>query len=248
MRDKVRIAVTVIVVLMIFAGIVLVAIHFLFPPPDRRFVGIPTIYPYANDNAGALQPGTVEWLDSLCYEVDSQTSCEIAVLVVNTTQPYDINYFALRTFQKNHIGKEGKDNGVLIVVATEDNTWRVEVGYGLMGILTGARVTDLANTYLIPYLDVGDLDSGLEELTYAIGSIIVDEYTGDTGGKTAYPVSWIPLTTWQWVMVIAVLVVLSIVTRGRIWWPVIWIFGALSGGKGRFGGGRSGGGGGRGGW
>jgi len=248
MREKVRIAVTVIIVLMTLAGIAAVAVHFLFPAPDPRFEGIPTIYPYANDNAGALSPGYVEWLDDLCYQVDSETSCEIAILVVNTTQPNDINYFALRTFQKNQIGKEGKDNGVLILVATEDNAWRVEVGYGLMGILTGARVTNLVSTYFVPYMDVGNLDDGLVELTLAIGNIIIDEYTGDTSGKPAYPIPWIHLVWWQWLVVIVAVVVLSAVTRGRILWPIIWILSMLSGKGGKFGGGRSGGGGGRGNW
>jgi uncharacterized protein len=248
MREKVRIALIVIVLLIVFLAAVAAIIYVLFPAPDPRFEGIPTIYPYANDNAGALSPGYVEWLDDLCYQVDSQTSCEIAILVVNTTHPNDINYFTLRTFQKNQIGKEGKDNGVLIVVATEDSAWRVEVGYGLMGILTGARVTNLANTYFVPYMDAGDLDTGLVELTVAIGNIIIEEYTGDTGGKTAYPISWIPLVWWQWLLVIVAVVMLSVVTKGRIWIPLIWILSALSGRGGKFGGGRSGGGGGRGGW
>ena len=248
MRNSTRVAVTVVVVLMILIGVVAFAVYLLLPKPDPRFEGIPDIYPYANDYAGALSPGYVGQLDEICYYVDIQTSCEIAILVVNTTQPNDINYFALRTFQKNEIGKEGKDNGVLIVVATEDNAWRVEVGYGLMGILTGARVSNLVDSYFVPYIETGDLDTGLIELTTAIGNVIIEEYTGDTTGKPAYPIPGIPLSWWQWLLVIAVVVFLGVITRGRIFWPVIWIIGAMTGGRGKFGGGRSGGGGSRGRW
>ncbi len=248
MRQNVRVALTILIVLVVVIVLAAVAVRVLFPPEDPRFAGIPTIYPYANDKANALSSGYVEWLDDICYQVDEQTSCEIAVLVVNTTQPNDINYFALRTFQKNEIGKEGKDNGVLIVVATDDNAWRVEVGYGLMGILTGARVTNLVEAYFIPYMDAGDIDDALVELTTAIGNIILTEYTGDTSGSPAYPISWIPLTTWQWAVVIVVLLVLGAITRGRIFWPILWILGAMTRGGGKFGGGRSGGGGGRGRW
>ncbi len=248
MRHNVRVALTVIIVLLIVAGAVAVAARILFPPADSRFVGIPTIYPYANDYAGALSSGYVDLLDNICYQVDSRTSCEIAVLVVNTTQPYDINYFALRTFQKNQIGNKGVDNGVLIVVATDDGTWRVEVGYGLMGILTGARVTDLTNEYFVPYAQTGDLDTGLVELTTAIGDVIISDYTGPTTGTPAYPISGIPLELWQWGVIILVVVVLGTVTRGRIFWPVIWIISAMTRSGGRFGGGRSGGGGGSGRW
>jgi len=244
MREKARLAVSVIVVLMVMILLIAGALYVLFPAPDPRFKGIPTIYPYANDNAGALSTGYVEWIDDICYTVDAQTSCEIAVLVVNTTQPYDINYFALRTFQKNGIGNKGVDNGVLIVVATDDGTWKVEVGYGLMGILTGARVTDLADSYFIPYYQVGNLDDGLVELTTAIGDVIVNEYTGDTSRSPAYPISGIPLVWWQWALILAAIGVIGVLTRGRVFIPLIWIVQLLVRGGGKFGGGRSGGGGG----
>lgn len=246
MRPNARLVVSVIVVLLLLVGIVAVGIHFLFPPKDTRFVGIPTIYPYVNDNAGALSPGYSQWIDDICYEIDVETSCEVAVLVVNTTQPNDISYFALRVFQKNEIGKQGKDNGVLVVVAVDDRTWKVEVGYGLMGILTGARVMNIAETYLVPSIENGALEDGLVDFTSEVGLILIDEYTGDTGGRPAYPIGWIPLLSWQWLVIIVVFVVLSVLTRGRIIWPIIWIVQMLSGGRGKWGGGRSGGGGSRG--
>jgi uncharacterized protein len=183
----------------------------------------------------------------MCYQIDYETSCEVAILVVNTTQPNDINYFALRVFQKNAIGKEGKDNGVLIVVAVNDKTWRIEVGYGLMGILTGARVADLAENYLVPYVENGSLEDGLYDTTYEIGTILINEYTGESTGKTAYPIGWLPLTTKQWILVIVVVIGLGIVTRGRIFIPLLWVISLFGGGRGKFGGGRSGGGGARGG-
>lgn len=244
--DARRIAIAVIAVL-IAVGLVFVAISALFPPQDPRFVGIPTIYPYANDLAGALDVGYKEWLDDICYVIDYDTSCEIAVLVVNSTLPNDINYYALRTFQKNGIGKEGKDNGVLILVAVADKHWRIEVGYGLMGILTGATVTDLGRTYIAPYLnDTTYLGGGLVDLTTEMGDIIESEYTGDTSGTPAYPVSGIPLELWQWILIIVFVVSVGALTRGRAFFWVFLLLRGMGRGGGRWGGGRSGGGGGRG--
>ena len=241
-----RIALAVVAVLIVLV-LIFATISILFPPVDSRFVGIPTIYPYANDNAGALEIGDKEWIDSICLEIDQETSCEVAVLVVNTTQPNDISYFTLRTFQKNAIGKEGKDNGVLIVVAVDDDAWKIEVGYGLMGILTGARVTDLANEFLVPEMtDTGNLGFGLVDLTTAIGNILVDEYTGSAGGNPAYPIQGIPLESWQWILLIGVIILIIVATRGRALVFIFWIFQGLGRGGGKWGGGRSGGGGGRG--
>lgn len=165
---------------------------------------------------------------------------------MNTTQPNDISYFTLRVSQKNQIGKEGKDNGVLIVVATDDKAWKVEVGYGLRGILRGARVDNLVETYLVPNIENGTLGDGLVELTAEIGAILLTDYTGDHSGYPAYPIEWIPLELWQWIVIFLVIMVWGILTKGRIFWPMIWLLGSLEGGRGRFGGGRSGGGGTRG--
>lgn len=246
--DARRIALAIIAILIVIA-LLFVAVSVLFPAEDPRFVGIPTIYPYANDFAEALDTGYVEWLDDICYNIDYETSCEIAILVVNSTLPNDINYYALRTFQKNGIGKEGRDNGVLIVVAVEDKHWRVEVGYGLMGILTGARVTNLGNAYLTPYLnDTVYLGDGLIDLTNELGDIILNEYTGETGGTPAYPIEGIPLELWHWVLIIIIIIFFGILTRGRGFLWIFWIFRGLGKGGGSWGGGRSGGGGGRGGF
>jgi uncharacterized protein len=246
MRPNTRLAITLVVMALLVVGAMAVSFRLLFPPKDTRFEGIPTIYPYVNDQAGVLPSDYSSAIDDMCYQIDFETSCEVAVLVVNTTQPNDISYFALRVFQKNAIGKEGMDNGVLIVVAVSDGTWKIEVGYGLMGILTGARVADLAATYLVPYFESGALEDGLYETTYEIGTILINEYTGEPTGKTAYPISWVPLKTWQWAVLILGVIVLGVVTRGRAFLFVFWIVEILSGGRGKFGGGRSGGGGARG--
>lgn len=246
MIPKIRRMAVAFLAMMIVIGLVSAGIYFLLLGEDSRFEGIPTIYPYVNDNAGALTQDYRDWIDSICLTVDVNTSCEIAVLIVNTTQPNDISYFALRVFQKNEIGKEGKDNGVLVVVAAGDRTWKIEVGYGLMGILTGARVSEIANSYILPSIENGTLGDGLVKLTAEIGAILIVEYDGSASGTGKYPIGWIPLEWWHWGLIILGIVVLSIVTRGRILWPIVWLLGSLGRGRGRFGGGRSGGGGARG--
>src|SRR3989441_7130050 len=70
---------------------------------------LPTIYLYVNDltTPGTLLSDEFNALEDLCYQVDSLTSAEIAILVVNTTQPWGIDTFAARTFSANGIGKAG---------------------------------------------------------------------------------------------------------------------------------------------
>jgi uncharacterized protein len=207
--------------------------------------GIPKLEYYTTDLAGVLSLDDLDYIDAVCYEVDSNSSCEMAVVVVNTTYPYDIDYFALRTFQYNQIGNAGRDNGVLVVVATDDHAWRIEVGYGLEGILTDVRVKHLAEQYLEPSMLNGTYGDGLFDLTYEMGLILEDEYQGDRSGKPAFEIFGVGLSWVEIAIIAVVVIVLSIITRGRILWPLIWILSMMSGrgGRGGFGGGRSGGGG-----
>ncbi len=245
MRSSTRVVAGLLVLAIVVGGTVAGAYLLLKPSSSGGSdPGIPKLDYYATDLAGAISEDDLYWLGEVCYEVDSNSSCEMAVVVVNTTHPYDINYFALRTFQYNQIGKAGKDNGVLVVVATDDNTWRIEVGYGLEGILTDVRVKHLAQEFLEPNMTAGSYGDGLFELTAAMGDIIEIEYQGDRSGTPAFQIFGVSLSWFDIAIIAVIVIVLSIITRGRILWPLVWVLTLMSGrGGGSFGGGRSGGGG-----
>ena len=197
---------------------------------------VPAIYLYVNDRASPSALYSFEWedLDSLCYQIDKLTGAEVAILVVNSTAPFAIEEYALRTFEENGIGKEGKDNGVLILLTTDDNAWRIEVGYGLEYVLTDSRVGRFAREWLEPALEIPDYGGGLYDLTLAIGQYIVDNYEE---GTPTDPSPWV--LDWKGIAVgVVVLLVLGGLTRGRIFF---WVGNVFK--RGGFGGGRSGGGG-----
>jgi uncharacterized protein len=237
----VAIAITtvVVVVILILAGFAI----WIYFQPDPRFEGIPELEYYVTDDVGVLY--SYYDIEDICYTVDYETSCEIAVLVVNSTLPREANEFALRTFQLNGLGKEGKDNGVLVLIVTSTREWKVEVGYGLEGVLTPTFLNQVANDYVVPYLADEDYDTGVYNMVLFIGTEILDKYEEPESGDPAFPIGGVPLTTWQWVVIIVVMVALTAVTRGRIWYLLFFIL-TLGRGGGGFGGGRSGGGGGRG--
>jgi uncharacterized protein len=206
----------------------------------------PELDSYVTDLADALYDFEEEDIGRLCDYVYYQTGAEIAVLVVNTTYPDEINLYATRTFQQNGLGEKGEDNGLLIVVATDEKLWRVEVGYGLEGYLPDALVGNYSETYLVPRMQYGDYGKGLYDLVNNLGGIILEDYVGEPV-KDPYPISFIPLTFWELVIVVVVIGFLTVVTKGRI---ILWLPLLLSGGRGgkRWGGGRTGGGGAGGKW
>ncbi len=204
---------------------------------------IPTIYLYVNDltTEGTLLYDEFNALEDLGYQVDTLTSAEIAILLVNTTQPWGIDQFAVRTFEANGIGKEGRDNGVLLVVSTDEHAWRSEVGYGLEGILNDAFVGRIGRDNLTPALQSGDFFTGIYDATYEVANESVSKY--DAGARNPEPA----LFVWDWkavALVAGVLVGVGILTRGRAF---LWLGGVVRlFRRGGFGGGRSGGGGARG--
>ncbi|MCX6650798.1 MAG: TPM domain-containing protein [Methanomassiliicoccales archaeon] len=237
------------VVAVIFVAAILLIIIFMGIIPaleeDARFKGIPDLDHYVTDEEYVLSDEEYSAIENNCVYVDEQTSCEMAVLIVNDTGDRDINDFALRTLQKNGIGKEGKDNGVLIVLVISTREWKVEVGYGLTYVLTTAYISDVARNNVTLYLQAGEYGDAMIDMTYYLGIKIIKDYTEAEGGDPAYPIGGIPLTTTEWVIIIIILVALTVITKGRIWFILIFL---LTGGKGGggFGGGRSGGGGSRG--
>ena len=198
---------------------------------------VPTIFLYVNDlsDPGVLLQNEEDALTSLCYDIDDLSTAEVAILIVNTTQPLGIDAFAVETFEKNGIGKEGLDNGVLIVVSVDERQWRIEVGYGLEGILNDAKVGRIGDANLTPALLAGDYYVGLYDTTYELGTEIVDNYTPPSDQPA--PRLWI-FDWWALLVAIAIFLFLGAVTKGR---AILFIPNLFR--RAGFGGGRSGGGG-----
>jgi len=249
MKSTTEVLVKVAAALIVLAIVLIIIFVGIIPAlqEKERFKGIPELSYYVTDDDYVLSADEYSVIESNCVYVDEQTSCEMAVLIVNDTGDRDINDFALRTFQKNGIGQEGKDNGVLIVLAIGTREWKVEVGYGLTYVLTTAYISDIGRNNVTPYLQNGEYGNAMIDMTFYLGMKIVEDYQEAETGDPAFPVGGIPLTTTQWIIIIIVVVILTVVTKGRIWYILILL---LSGGKrgGGFGGGRSGGGGGKGGF
>ncbi len=114
-------------------------------------------------------------IESYLQHVDTNTTAEIVIYVVNSfyghgitndgSEINDIVQLGVYIFnelpldtpsgQVVGIGKKGKDNGVLVLVAVEDREWRIEVGYGLEGYITDVESKRIAEDYLVPKFQEG---------------------------------------------------------------------------------------------
>jgi len=238
--------VAVIVVVIILAGV----LFYVYSPKNNEFDGIPTITPYVTDDNYVLMNGEYDfynYLDDLCYQLELNNSCQVGLLIVNDTGKYDLNTFAIKVFEKNELGQQGKDNGVLICfkVTETETRWRVVTGAGVEGILNGAKLKQLEEENLLPELETGNVSWGIALYTEAIVLELQDKYISPGHDPWQdYPIWFIPLNGWQLALVIVVLIALTIITRGRILFFLPYLFGGRGGGG--WGGGGTGGGGSRG--
>src|SRR5512146_2349895 len=110
--------------------------------PALRAAEEPAIPPatgYVTDTAGILGEWTAK-TETICKEIEGQTGAEVAVLTVKTTAPLETQQYAQQVFDRWKIGKKGKDNGVLILVAVRDRKLWIATGYGVEGVLPGGKV------------------------------------------------------------------------------------------------------------
>jgi uncharacterized membrane protein YgcG len=133
-----------------------------------RAVEYPTATGYVNDFAGVLQPSTKQEIELAAMQLEANTSMELAVVTVKSVAPLQLKDYAVELFRRWKIGKKGKNNGVLFIVAVQDRRVEIEVGYGLEHVLTDSKCGQLLDRAVVPYFKKGDWNGGISSGAQAI--------------------------------------------------------------------------------
>jgi len=116
---------------------------------------------YVNDFAGVLSPDIKQSVERLCTQVDRQAHAQIAVVTVKTIDgDQSIEEFATALEDKWKVGAKGTDRGVLMLFVMTPRRGRIEVGYGLEGILNDAKVGDIGRS-MVPAATQGDYNTAI---------------------------------------------------------------------------------------
>jgi uncharacterized protein len=125
-----------------------------------------------NDNAEILSPETRRSLSGLLKAHEDRTGNQIVVLTIPTLEGENIEEYAVKVFQDWKLGRRGKDNGVLVVVAIQDRRMRIEVGYGLEPTLTDLLAGRVIRHVMTPRFKAGDYNGGVLEGAQAIIAVL----------------------------------------------------------------------------
>lgn len=137
-----------------------------FPPLSGRVV----------DNAGLLDAGTEASLTQKLETLEQQTTHQIVVVTLKSLQGETIEEYGYQLGRHWGVGQKGKNNGALLIVAVKERKVRIEVGYGLEGVLTDALTKVIIDSAIVPRFKARDFPGGIVAGT-------TDLITALTGGK-----------------------------------------------------------------
>ena len=228
-----------------------------------------------NDYTNTLSADQVSQLEHKLVAFDDSTSTQIAVVIIKSLEGNDIADYASRLGEKWGVGRDKKNNGVMLLVALDDRKVTIQTGYGVEGALPDAIARRIIENEIKPGFKSGDYYAGLDRGTDAIISYTKGEYKNEdpkkAAGKKGIPFGLI--------FIIIIVIIISISRKGGgggasviggggsspLWWMLLGSqmggrggrndgggFGGFSGGGGGgfggFGGGSFGGGGASGSW
>ncbi len=175
---------------------------------------------FVNDFADLLTVEEENGLELKIRDFEKKTSNELSVVTISSLEGDTIENFAVKLFEDWKIGKEGKDNGILLLVASDDRQMRIEVGYGLEGALTDAQSYWIIQNSLKPFFQKGDFYGGITDGVDSIVSITKGEFSPDTSlkndngfnfnGDTFFFLIWVAWIFLVWIG--------SILARSKSWW------------------------------
>ncbi|MBR1160359.1 TPM domain-containing protein [Bradyrhizobium elkanii] len=143
------------------ARVILFAFLLGFVCPAWAEVAVPPLTGRVVDQTGTLSAGDIASLTDRLKGLETRKGSQIAVLIVPTTGEETIEQFSIRVAEAWKIGRKKVDDGALLVVAKNDRHLRIEVGYGLEGVLSDAVTHRIIDEDITPKFKAGDFAGGI---------------------------------------------------------------------------------------
>lgn len=116
-----------------------------------------------SDFANVIDPATEAEIDRQLDALEQKTSSEIAIATVQSLDGLSVEEYANRLFKEWGVGQAKTDNGVLVLVAIDDRAMKIEVGYGLEGILPDGLAGQVIREQFTPRFRDGDYAGGMRD-------------------------------------------------------------------------------------
>ena len=135
---------------------------FLLAPALSNALDVPPLRGRVNDYAKLLSQERALALEAQLEKFEQETGHQIAVLTIPSLEGDSLEDFSIRVAETWKIGKKGFDNGAILLVARDDRKLRIEVGYGLEGVLPDAIASRIIREVITPRFRSGDYAGGID--------------------------------------------------------------------------------------
>jgi uncharacterized protein len=235
-RNQVFVLASPAIALCLLASIALAA--FSFPQLTGR----------VTDQANIIPAPAKASIEAKLQNLEDKSSIQLVVATVSSLEGGDIESYANGLFRAWKLGLAKKNNGVLFLIAPNERKMRIEVGYGLEGVLTDAVSSVIIRSAVAPRFKAGDFSGGIERGV----DVIIDVLSSDTSEWTKRAAQQSMSETIDqlapiilFILFMFIMIYMSRNARGGGGGPMIFLppGGGFGGGGGGFGGGSFGGGG-----
>ncbi len=141
-------------------------------------VQVPKLTARVNDYADMLSPATRQQLESVLASLEQQDSTQLVVLTIDSLEGENIEDYSMKVVENWKLGQKGLDNGVLLLIVKNDHKIRIEVGYGLEGVLTDLISGRIIRDIITPQFRHGNFNQGVIDGVSAIIAVVRGEFSG----------------------------------------------------------------------
>jgi uncharacterized protein len=196
------------------AGVALLVAPTIFA--SALALDVPPLQGRINDYAGLLPADRARALEDRLARFEAETGHQIAVLTIPSLKGDSLEDFSIRVAEAWKIGKKGFDNGAILLIARDDRKLRIEVGYGLEGVMPDAIASRIIREVITPRFRSGDYADGIEAGIDAILKVTKGETLPERARPAAGPAASQGASIMTILMITAMLALFIGMTRRRL--------------------------------
>ena len=155
--------------------ILFITFAFVFPL-SAYALDVPKSQGYVTDYARMLTQQQKAMLEQKLREFEKSTSNEIAVLIIKSLEGEVLEEYSIKVAQSWGVGKKGLDNGILVLIAKKDRKIRIEIGYGLEGIVPDGAAGYIISEYMTPKFKEDKFYEGISDAVDSLAKATSKEY------------------------------------------------------------------------
>ena len=170
----------------------------------------PTSEFYVNDFAGVLSGETRKYILDNSATLCEKTKAQVVVVTVRSLEGKSVEDYSLELFRSWGIGDEKLNNGLLVLLATEDRQVKIEVGYGLEGRVNDSKAGRFLDQYGVPYFKNNEWDEGIKAIYCALLGEVYDEYNLEVPEQVESAIEQLPSSQSDFGLTAAVVIIIII--------------------------------------